>query len=233
MSSGTTPASRCPRRRRQPRPSSAPRPRTSGSRSPPPGSTRCGRNSIRCSTTRDCAGSSRRSRCRCCRCSPPSRRAGSVSTAECSGGSGAIWKSVLRDLTARIHELAGAPFDIQSPKQLGEILFDTAEPAPDREDPETQAGLDARLGPRRAGPHHELPRLVLEYRELAKLKSTYVDPLPELVSEPPGASTPGSTRRWPRPGAFPVRTPTSRTSPSAPRWGSRCGRRSSPLRESG
>ena len=88
----------------------------------------------------------------------------------------------LRDLTARIHELAGAPFDIQSPKQLGEILFDKLNL------PQTAKTRKLKRASTRAAvleelaPHHELPRLVLEYRELAKLKSTYVDPLPELVS---------------------------------------------------
>jgi len=88
----------------------------------------------------------------------------------------------LEELTARIHELAGTPFDIQSPKQLGEILFDKLQL------PQTAKTQKTKRASTRAGvleelaDYHEVPRLVLEYREVAKLKSTYVDPLPELVA---------------------------------------------------
>ena len=88
----------------------------------------------------------------------------------------------LADLTGRIHELAGGPFDIQSPKQLGEILFDKLQL------PQTAKTQRLKRASTRAGvleelaPLHEVPRLVLEFREVAKLKSTYVEPLPELVS---------------------------------------------------
>ncbi len=92
----------------------------------------------------------------------------------------------LSDLASRIHELAGAPFDIQSPKQLGEILFDKLQlPLTSRTRKLRQASTRAAVLEELAL-HHEMPRLVLEYRELAKLKSTYVDPLPELVSETTG-----------------------------------------------
>lgn len=89
-------------------------------------------------------------------------------------------------LTARIHELAGAPFDIQSPKQLGEILFDKLQL------PQTAKTQKTKRASTRAGVleelalYHEVPRLVLEYREIAKLKSTYVDPLPALVASGTG-----------------------------------------------
>ena len=92
----------------------------------------------------------------------------------------------LAELTARIHELAGTPFDIQSPKQLGEILFDKLQL------PQTAKTQKLRRASTRAdvleelGRDHEVPRLVLDYREVAKLKSTYVDPLPGLVSPTTG-----------------------------------------------
>ena len=88
----------------------------------------------------------------------------------------------LADLTGRIHELAGTPFDILSPKQLGEVLFDKLQL------PQTARTQKTGRASTRAGvleelaPYHEVPRLVLEYREVAKLKSTYVDPLPALVA---------------------------------------------------
>lgn len=93
------------------------------------------------------------------------------------------FQSRLEELTAEIHELAGTRFDIQSPKQLGEILFDKLQL------PQTAKTQKLKRASTRAGVleelallGHEVPRLVLEYREVAKLKSTYVDPLPELVA---------------------------------------------------
>ena len=48
---------------------------------------------------------------------------------------------------------------------------------------------------------HELPKLILEWRSLQKLKGTYIDALPQLVNpEHRAACTRASTRRWPRPG---------------------------------
>ena len=88
----------------------------------------------------------------------------------------------LEELTGQIHELAGLTFDIQSPKQLGEVLFDKLNL------PQTAKTQKLKRASTRAdvleelGLYHEVPRLVLEYREVAKLKSTYVDPLPELVA---------------------------------------------------
>ena len=90
------------------------------------------------------------------------------------------------DLEERIHELAGGPFDIGSPKQLGEVLFDKLQL------PETKKTQKTKRASTRAevleelAAQHELPALVLEYRELTKLKSTYVDPLPTLVSKETG-----------------------------------------------
>ncbi len=92
----------------------------------------------------------------------------------------------LAGLTERIYELAGTRFDIQSPKQLGEILFDKLQL------PQTAKTQKLKRASTRAGvleelaDQHEVPRLVLEYREIAKLKSTYVDPLPDLVSPATG-----------------------------------------------
>ena len=89
-------------------------------------------------------------------------------------------------LEARIHELAGGPFDIASPKQLGEVLFDKLQlPQTKKTQKTKRASTRAEVLEELAG-HHELPGLVLEYRELTKLKSTYVDPLPTLVSPESG-----------------------------------------------
>ena len=87
----------------------------------------------------------------------------------------------IRSLEKTIWELAELEFNINSPQQLAEILFD-------------KMGLT--LGGKRRGAKarstaaevleelallHEMPRKVIEYRELAKLKSTYVDALPKLI----------------------------------------------------
>jgi DNA polymerase-1 len=84
-------------------------------------------------------------------------------------------------LEAQAHEAAGQPFNLNSPKQLGEILFErlglpvvkkTASGAPSTdEDVLTQLAED-----------YPLPRLLLDWRGLAKLKSTYADKLPRMVN---------------------------------------------------
>lgn len=78
----------------------------------------------------------------------------------------------------RIFELAGRRFNINSPKQLGEVLFThMGLPAPNvRGKGKTISTAQDVL--EQLAEKHEVPRLVLEYRHLAKLKSTYVDALP-------------------------------------------------------
>jgi DNA polymerase-1 len=81
----------------------------------------------------------------------------------------------------RIFELAGRRFNINSPKQLGEILFtDLRLPAPASRG-KGKAVSTAQDVLENLAEGHELPRLVLEYRHLSKLKSTYIDALPLLA----------------------------------------------------
>ncbi|NYT81930.1 DNA polymerase I [Alcaligenaceae bacterium] len=89
------------------------------------------------------------------------------------------------DLEKRAYDLAGQPFNLNSPKQLGEILFQrmqlpvlrkTASGAPSTdEDVLSKLARD-----------YPLPALLLEYRALAKLKSTYTDKLPRMVNASTG-----------------------------------------------
>ena len=85
----------------------------------------------------------------------------------------------IEKLETEIHALAGHPFNIASPKQLQQVLFEEQKlPVVSRTKtgPSTDAdvlGELARL--------HPLPGLILEYRQYAKLKSTYVDALPQMV----------------------------------------------------
>ena len=85
-----------------------------------------------------------------------------------------------------IHAEAGHPFNINSTKQLGEILFDELGlrvVKRTKTTRSTDAEVLETLATEAATP---LPGLVLEYRELSKLKSTYVDALPEMVSNRTG-----------------------------------------------
>lgn len=85
----------------------------------------------------------------------------------------------------RIFEIAGEQFNIGSPKQLGEILFDKLELHGKSKVKKTKTGQHAtgeEILSKLAG-EHEIVRLILDHRQLTKLKSTYVDALPQLVCE--------------------------------------------------
>jgi DNA polymerase I len=84
-------------------------------------------------------------------------------------------------LTERIHTLAGKPFNISSPQQLGRVLFEDLNlPAPVKYGKGKAISTAADVLETLA-PDHEIVRQVLEYRQLTKLKGTYVDALPLLV----------------------------------------------------
>jgi DNA polymerase-1 len=81
-----------------------------------------------------------------------------------------------------IYEKAGSEFNINSPKQLGDVLFNKLnlpKPVKYGKGKTVSTAVDVLEG--LAG-EHEVPRLVLEYRQLSKLKSTYVDALPALLN---------------------------------------------------
>ena len=80
-----------------------------------------------------------------------------------------------------IYERCGVEFNINSPKQLGDVLFNKlALPMPSKfgKGKKISTAVDVLEG---LAADHEVPRLVLEYRQLTKLKSTYVDALPMLI----------------------------------------------------
>ncbi len=84
----------------------------------------------------------------------------------------------LATLEAEIHQLAGRPFVVGSPKQLGEILFEELKLPGGRKGKSGQYSTDVTvLEELAAVTGHALPTRVLEWRQLAKLKSTYVDGL--------------------------------------------------------
>jgi len=89
-------------------------------------------------------------------------------------------EATLGTLMADIYETAGEEFNLNSPKQLEKILFDKLKLKSSRRT-KTGRSTDADVLERLAK-DHELPKKLLEYRELSKLKSTYVDALPLLVN---------------------------------------------------
>ena len=82
-------------------------------------------------------------------------------------------------LEAEIYELSDGNFNIASPKQLAHILFEKLE-LPVIKKTKTGPSTDANVLEQLAE-HHPLPEKIIEYRQFAKLKNTYVDALPELV----------------------------------------------------
>lgn len=92
----------------------------------------------------------------------------------------------LAQLEGDIHAAAGRPFNINSTQQLGEILFDELGLRVVRRTQTTRSTDAEVLATLAAESNHPIPRLVLEHRELAKLKGTYVDTLPALVSKRTG-----------------------------------------------
>jgi DNA polymerase-1 len=96
---------------------------------------------------------------------------------------------VERELASRseqIFELAGESFNINSPKQLAEILFDKLQLPVSKRTGATRTPSTAVEVLEELALAHELPRLILEWRALQKLKGTYIDALPQLVNPETG-----------------------------------------------
>ena len=91
----------------------------------------------------------------------------------------------LQELLQQAHREAGHEFNIESPRQLQQILFERLQLPVRRRTPTGQPSTAEDVLEELAE-NYALPRIVLEYRALAKLKSTYTDKLPELVNERTG-----------------------------------------------
>ncbi len=98
-----------------------------------------------------------------------------------------------RDLAERIHRLeqqaysvAGRRFNLGSPKQIGEIFFEELGLPVLSKTPKGAASTSEEVLQQLADAGHALPALILEHRGLAKLKSTYIDKLPQLVNPATG-----------------------------------------------
>ncbi|ACM19768.1 DNA polymerase I [Geotalea daltonii FRC-32] len=89
--------------------------------------------------------------------------------------------SQLAELEREIFQCAGTTFNINSPKQLGEVLFEHLQ-LPCGKKTKTKTGWSTNVDElERLAAEHEIGRLILQYRSLSKLKSTYTDALPKLV----------------------------------------------------
>ncbi len=87
----------------------------------------------------------------------------------------------MAELEAEAHELAGGPFNLSSPKQLQTILFEELELPVIRKTPKGQPSTAEDVLAELAH-DYDLPRVIIDYRSLSKLKSTYTDKLPLQIS---------------------------------------------------
>jgi DNA polymerase I len=89
------------------------------------------------------------------------------------------------EIEREVHAQAGQPFNLGSPKQLQEILFEKHKLPVIKKTPGGQASTDEDVLQQLAL-DHPLPKLILDYRALSKLKSTYTDKLPRMVNRVTG-----------------------------------------------
>ena len=91
----------------------------------------------------------------------------------------------LLELEKQAYELAGQPFNLNSPKQLGELFFNKLQLPVVKKTPSGAPSTDEEVLQKLAE-NYPLPKVLLEYRGLAKLKSTYTDKLPKMVNATTG-----------------------------------------------
>ncbi len=89
------------------------------------------------------------------------------------------------EIEQQAYELAGQPFNLNSPKQLGEILFEKLELPVVKKTPSGTPSTDEEVLQKLAE-DYPLPKILLDYRGLSKLKSTYTDKLPKMVDPTTG-----------------------------------------------
>ncbi|MDQ1163135.1 DNA polymerase-1 [Chryseobacterium sp. SORGH_AS 447] len=89
----------------------------------------------------------------------------------------------LRQLEAKIFELSGEEFNVNSPKQLGEILFEKMQLDPKAKKTKTGQYATSEDILQKLATKHEIIQHILEYRTYQKLKSTYVDALPSQIEK--------------------------------------------------
>ena len=92
----------------------------------------------------------------------------------------------IQEIEKEIYKQAGVTFNIGSPRQLGEVLFDKLNITPKPKQTKTKQHSTAEDVLTKLVNKHPIIQLILDYRSLTKLKSTYVDALPELVNSRTG-----------------------------------------------
>ncbi|NND98503.1 MAG: DNA polymerase I [Pirellulaceae bacterium] len=119
----------------------------------------------------------------------------------------------IEELQNKIFESAGHEFNIDSPKQLGVVLYDELqlESNPKKTATGQYSTREAEL--ERLAPRHEIIRDVLEYRNARKLKSVYVDQLPESVNEQTGRIHTHYSQAWTATGRMQSNNPNLQTIP--------------------
>ncbi len=126
----------------------------------------------------------------------------------------------IRRLEGEIYALSGGPFNINSPKQLGEILFEKMQLIKNPKKTKTGQYATGEEILSVLENEHEIARKILDYRELQKLKSTYVDALPSMINKRTGhihtsynqavAATGRLSSNNPNLQNIPIRTPRGR-----------------------
>lgn len=90
----------------------------------------------------------------------------------------------IKKITVSVHEMVDKPFNLASPKQLAKVLFEDLGLTPIKK---TKTGFSTNTDVlEKLRNEHPMPDLIIEFRELSKLKSTYVDALPKLVNPKTG-----------------------------------------------
>jgi DNA polymerase-1 len=92
----------------------------------------------------------------------------------------------LNGVEEEIYRECGVTFNLNSPQQLGKILFDKLNLVSNRKTAKGGARATSVDVLEKLAKEHPVPRMVLEYRQLAKLKSTYIDALPEMLNSRTG-----------------------------------------------
>ena len=97
-----------------------------------------------------------------------------------------ILESESKEIEKRVYELAGVRFNLASPKQLGDVLFEKLKLDPKAKKTKTgQYATGEEVLSKMAG-EHEIAQAILDFREMVKLKSTYVDALPTMINPKTG-----------------------------------------------
>ncbi len=92
-----------------------------------------------------------------------------------------VMEEQLGSLKSKIYKSAGCEFNINSPKQLGDILFEKLNLPAGRKTRKTGGYSTDQAVLEELAVSYEIPRLILDFRQISKLKSTYVDSLPQLI----------------------------------------------------